>query len=157
MAVIAVCGWFPPGATAAEPIVVTGGGQALVSDVFGGEYAASFAVSGVLNPQGEARGSVNFVFGADFGAVWGVFPDETDSMHVYGDITAITVLGDGTVLLEGEVAEADLSHGDGVIFFIEGEPFAMLFDPANPDQFPFTWCLLPVFGAEVTAGGIGIR
>jgi hypothetical protein len=44
-----------------------------------------------------------------------------------------------------------------VIFFIEGEPFAMLFDPANPDQFPFTWCLLPVFGAEVTRGGIGIR
>ena len=37
------------------------------------------------------------------------------------------------------------------------ETFQMVIDPDNTDKFVFTWCLLPLFGADVTAGGIDIR
>jgi hypothetical protein len=146
-----------PAARAADPVNVGGGGQVLVTDIFGGQYAAAFSIAGVLTPNGKANGSVGFVFGADFGAVWGVFPEDTDAIHVYGKITGVTVAGDGTITLTGEVTEVDLSHADGVIFAIAGEPFEMVIDPDRPDEFTFTWCLLPEFGADVTRGGIAIR
>ena len=35
--------------------------------------------------------------------------------------------------------------------------FEMVIDPESPGEFIFTWCLLPLFGADVSAGGIDIR
>ena len=128
-----------------------------MTDIFGDETTAAFSVAAVLNSSTKANGSVNLTFDSDFGAVWGVYPDETDSVHVYGKITGVTVAGDGTIKLSGEVTEVDLSHAGGVIFSTAGEPFEMVINPDHPSEFTFTWCLLPPFWAEVTAGGIDVR
>ena len=142
--------------SADPPVKVNGGGQAIVTDESDEPYAASFAINGVIDPNGGAHGSVNFVFGSDFGAVWGVFPEETDAIHVWGRVTDALVAEDGTVTLLGVVTEVDFGHGGGKIFEVAGDPFTAVITPGST-SFDFTWCLLPWFGVEVTDGNLNVN
>jgi hypothetical protein len=140
-------------ASAADPTVqVHGGGQALViapDDAF----PASFAINGVLNSKGSAHGSVNFVFGPEFSAVWGAAPG-VHTIHVWGQVTSITVGDDGTIHLAGTATEVDVLPGEGKLVS-ENEPFEVVI--TGPGQFTFQWCELPVFEFDVTTGNLVVR
>jgi hypothetical protein len=129
---------------------VSGGGQARVTDENGNVYLANVAIAGAHGPNGAAHGSVNFVFGADFAAVWGVEPG-VHAIHVRGKVTSITA-GDGTVTLAGTAAvETEIVPGRRPIVFTN-EPFALTI--TGPGQFSFWWCEVPSFDFELITGSL---
>jgi hypothetical protein len=108
----------------------------------------------VVRADGSARGQVNFLFGEPFSSVWGALPG-VDLIRLRGEITAGAVAANGSVTLRGQLTEVDYSDGD-VVFVEENVPFEIVI-PAGGGDFTLTWCLLPVFGLEVTHGKLNVK
>ena len=127
---------------------ISGGGSARVTDINGAEFPASFAISASVDPQGNAHGTANFVFGPDFSAIWAVAPGAR-SIHVRGKVTSMTA-GAGTITLGGNAAiETEIFPGAQKIVFTN-EPFEVTV--SGPDQFTFWWCEVPVLQFDVLTG-----
>jgi hypothetical protein len=152
---VAALATVPASAAAQGPVRVNGGGWADVTDVFEDTYAARFAIAGVINPNGTAHGSVNFVFGPAFSEVWAVPGLGVDVIHVSGRVTSASVAANGTITLAGRVTDTEIAFGAGVVFVAENEPFEIVI--RGPGQFTLTWCLLPLFDCVVTNGHLHIR
>jgi hypothetical protein len=137
---------------------VDGAGGALLTDAATGiNYPLQFGLSGVIVPDGSARGHVNFVFPLPFAEAWGAVPG-VDRIHIAGRVTSGEVLGDGTVVLEGTLTERDYARGRGVVFIEENVPFRIeVGGGLGPQTLRLQWCLLPAFSLAVTDGTLRIR
>lgn len=136
---------------------VHGGGQALLTDPNGTVFPCTFGLSGLLHADGSAGGVVNLVFGPAFSQAWGAVLG-VDAIHLQGTVNSFTVTADGTVTLEGQLTEKDLTHVAGVVFVEENVPFQIVVG-LDSWQFTLQWCELPTFQFELTVRNqkIGIR
>ena len=155
-----------PSLAKAPAALVSGGGQALVTDPDGAKFPNQFAISAVVNNDGSARGEATFVFPLQFSQKWGALPT-VDLMHVKGDITAGSVAADGKVTLTGPFIETDYNRGEGIVFQEDSSvsgasPMKIVVSPASK-TFTLTWCsFIPPagtgsFAVEVTNGNLKVN
>jgi hypothetical protein len=126
----------------------------VLTDPEGNSFPLTFGLTGLLHADGPANGVVNFIFGSAFGQAWGAVPG-VDTIHLQDTVTSVTVAADGTVTLEGLLAEKDFARGGGVVFVEENIPFTIVVSP-DSGQFTLHWCELPTFHLKVTDGNLGV-
>ena len=144
-------------AFADKPIAsVAGTGMATITDPDENTYAGNvFAIAGQINDGGTATGKIEFLFASAFSDPWGAVPG-VDFISLNGTITGGAVADDGSVLITGLLTEKDFSWGDGVVYVERDVPFAIVVAPGSR-QFSLQWCLLPLFGIEVTQGSLRVE
>jgi hypothetical protein len=148
--------------------VVTGGGQATLTDPDGEKFSNQFSIAAVVNADGSARGNVSFVFPAPFSHKWGALPT-SDILHLVGDVTTGTANPDGSVDLSGPFIETDFSQSEGIVYQEDSRvtgasPVRVSISaPPEPRTFKLSWCsFIPPNGAgyfsvEVANGNLTVR
>jgi hypothetical protein len=144
-------------AHAADPVTVTGGGVAELTDPDENTYTYAFGLAANRNPQGNVSGHFHAAFQNAFANAWGAVPG-VDVILISGTVTSITLGPGGAVVVEGRLTEFDFSLGDGLVFSEEDVPFRIdLGGDLGRGEFLLQWCELPTFPSRVLAGSLAVR
>ena len=147
--------------------MVSGGGQAVLTDPDGEQFSHQFAISAVVNNDGSAHGTARFVFPVQFSQKWGALPG-VDLMNLKGEIASGSANGDGSVELNGPFIETDYDRGQGIVYEEDSRetgatPLRIVVSGSpGSKQFTLSWCaFIPpngngVFTVEVTKGTLKV-
>jgi hypothetical protein len=161
-AAIAALASLAAAAQAAPPAAsVTGGGQAALIDD-GTESPLQFQIAAMVFDDESAVGHAIFVLRKPFARDWGAVPGVVDLILLKAEIHAGSVAEDGTITLNGEFTEVDISFTEGVVFVEKDTELTSLFEivlggDLGPGEFTLQWCLLPAFEIEVTKGRLRVE
>jgi hypothetical protein len=148
----------------APPAVVTGRGQAELTDPDGEKFTHQFAITAVVDRDGTARGKATFVFSQRFSQKWGAVPG-VDLIHLEGDLKTGSVDSAGQVSLVGPFVETDYSRSEGIVYQEDSSvsgaaPLAIVISP-DSRKFTLAWCaFIPgngYFSAEVKEGHLKVH
>lgn len=144
--------------------VVTGGGQATLTDTDGQTFTHQFTISAILNTDGSAQGQASLVFSQAFASKWGALPG-VDVMHVQGTFTTGGIAPSGSVWLSGPFLETDFNRTEGIVFqensAVSGSaPMKVTIAP-DTKSFTLSWCsFIPApgfFTVVPTDGSLRVR
>jgi hypothetical protein len=153
---------------AKEPsVIITGGGQARLTDPDGERFDHQFEISVVINKDGSAQGKTNFVFTRQFSQKWGGVPG-VDLVRLNGELTKGAVANDGAVTLTGPFIDTEYSREDGIVFQEDSResgatPLKIVIANPSAKTFTLSWCsFIPPagngsFSIDITNGNLRVH
>jgi hypothetical protein len=155
--------------TAQAPVViVTGGGQATLTDTDGEKSPHQFSITAIGQKDGSARGQIEFVFSRPFSLKWGALPGVSEIVTLHGEVNSAAIRADGATVLSGPWIETDYASSQGIVFREDSRttgasPLVVVIPASAPNTFTITWCtFIPPdgsgsFSAQVTNGNLSVR